>query len=135
MKAGGSRYGSRWKPIKLDMEARRGLHGSSWKSMEVGGSPGSSIWKLLKVDVTVGGSCWNLKKLVEVFGRQKKLVEVNGSWWKVNGSWWKSRKHMEASGSRWRSVEVAGNSENCGKLWKAMGAPSRWTLMEDSVSL
>jgi len=86
VKAGGSRYGSRWKPIKLDMEARRGLHGSSWKSMD-------------------------------------------------NGSWWKSRKHMEASGSRWRSVEVAGNSENCGKLWKAMGAPSRWTLMEDSVSL
>ena len=41
---------------------------------------------------------------------------------------------MEASGSRWKSVEVTVNSENCGKLWKAVGAPEvgglLWKIVE-----
>jgi len=132
VKAGGSRYGSRWKPIKLDMEARRGLHGSSWKSMEVGGSPGSSIWKLLKVDVTVGGSCWNLKKLVEVFGRQKKLVEVNGSWWKsmeVGGSPGSIWKLAEVDGGRWKSPGIQKTVENYGRLWELQVGGLLWKIV------
>ena len=128
-KSVGSRYGSRWNSTKVYMS--RSQYGSSWmpiwKVVEVNGSLCGSSFKSVEVDKEVDGSQLTpLEVNMEVRGSQWKSVEVH----MIRGSQWKSmelyvvvwgnrRRNIEASRSRWKSVEDSGSScKFCRSSWK-----------------
>ena len=69
---------------------------------------------------------------MEVFGRQKKLVEVNGSWWKsmeVGGSPGSIWKLAEVDGGRWKSPGIQKTVENYGRLWELQVGGLLWKIV------